>query len=314
MGNRYIPPVFQGASRGGAWLSAVLALLPAVAVASPWSGAGVFPAEILLLVLFSVLLVAGLISWFVTRSRRNRPYGFLYTRSNGAWVKYPLVSGVAGIGRASGNEVALADRSLSRYHAEIVRHANGTFTINDLGSKNGMRARFHPAKTAPLADGDLIELGPVRFRFVLAPVDERILQDTQTLESHRLWPERERRHKPRVATHARALLFDADAGCVDGEVADVSDGGMYVKTENPPAMHTPVRVAIELEKGHWHTLQGEVARQSAAGVGIHVTEADADTVEKLERLKRTGAAPESADAGPADQVRSAEVIPLKKAG
>lgn len=267
-----------------------------------------------LVVAATALAVAG-IAYVTGRGVARAPYAFLYTRANGAWVKYPIARDVAAIGRHPDNAVAIYDRSLSRFHAEIVRHPDGRCTISDLGSKNGLRVRFHPVRTSPLSDGDLVELGHVRFRFALVPVDDRILEDTQTMEAHRLWPERERRHHTRYAAHARALLYDGNSNCIETEVKDVSDKGMLLQGDCAElAPKTPVKVAVELEKGHWHTLQGVVARQTDERVGIEITETETSKLESLHRLRDESGAPPplTADNPPATQ--TANVVPLKRAG
>lgn len=278
---------------------AVSALLttpePAWAYHELWLAADFLEGSWLAPALFVGALAGALVvPWFHARGS-GHARAYLLARGKGRWVKYPIVRDVTGIGRHRGNAICIADRSLSRYHAEIVRHADDTYTITDLGSKNGMRVRFHPAKTAPLKDADLIELGAVRFRFALAPVDEHILEDTQTMEAHRLWPERERRTSPRVAAHGHALLRGEDSTCVMGEIRDVSDGGLFVKSETPPAVHSPVQVAVEIEKGHWHTLPGEVVRLTGEGVGIHVS--DPGKMEVLRRLRAPAAVPVHASDG-----------------
>lgn len=75
------------------------------------------------------------------------------------------------IGRGSGVTLRLRDRAVSRVHARILHGADG-FSLEDLASPNGVfingqRMRGH----APLADGDVIELGRSLLRFQ-APLAE----------------------------------------------------------------------------------------------------------------------------------------------
>ncbi len=69
------------------------------------------------------------------------------------------------IGRAEDLDIWVNHRSMSREHAEV-RGGNGTFSIVDLDSANGMRVNGADTKEATLAPGDVVELGQVRFRYV----------------------------------------------------------------------------------------------------------------------------------------------------
>lgn len=71
------------------------------------------------------------------------------------------------IGRNDDNDMALANDSISAYHAEIHRKRDGTFVITDLDSRNGVLLNDEVVEMAELKDGDEVELGEVRFRFSL---------------------------------------------------------------------------------------------------------------------------------------------------
>ena len=77
----------------------------------------------------------------------------------------PLESERITLGRSRGNDVAVADRSVSSEHAELRRN-NGTFVITDLGSRNGTFVN-EDAVAAPrnLAHGDVIRLGSTQMTF-----------------------------------------------------------------------------------------------------------------------------------------------------
>jgi pSer/pThr/pTyr-binding forkhead associated (FHA) protein len=70
------------------------------------------------------------------------------------------------IGRTDDNDIALDHRSLSRTHAKLVREDSGEWRIIDMQSANGMSVNGESYAQAPLAHGDLIELGHVKMRFV----------------------------------------------------------------------------------------------------------------------------------------------------
>lgn len=65
------------------------------------------------------------------------------------------------IGRALGNELPLADPSVSRHHLEL-RWAGGRWLARDLGSRNGSRLNGRPlVEESALAPGDRLHLGDV---------------------------------------------------------------------------------------------------------------------------------------------------------
>ncbi|MEI6447176.1 MAG: DUF3662 and FHA domain-containing protein [Actinomycetes bacterium] len=77
----------------------------------------------------------------------------------------PISSAGAVIGRSSSCEVVLEDPNASRRHAQIRRTAEG-WTIEDLGSTNGVRVNGAPASGATrIANGDRIELGHTQLTF-----------------------------------------------------------------------------------------------------------------------------------------------------
>lgn len=76
----------------------------------------------------------------------------------GRWV---LTRAVSSIGRWEDNEVAIDDRWISRYHAEIRREGD-RHVLRDLGSKNGtyLNGQRITSPTA-LSDGDEIQVTPM---------------------------------------------------------------------------------------------------------------------------------------------------------
>ena len=65
------------------------------------------------------------------------------------------------IGRLTGCDICLADANVSRRHAELVL-TGGIWSVRDLGSTNGTFVNGQPVAEAPLADGDVIEVGTTR--------------------------------------------------------------------------------------------------------------------------------------------------------
>jgi hypothetical protein len=61
----------------------------------------------------------------------------------------------------------LNDPSVDGLHARIVRHADGTYVLRDLGSRSGTWVNYRPvaAHGQPLQEGDVIHFGRQAFRF-----------------------------------------------------------------------------------------------------------------------------------------------------
>jgi hypothetical protein len=76
----------------------------------------------------------------------------------------PLDARVTVIGRGNDADVRLSDTGVSRLHAEV-RVEPGSYVVADMGSTNGTRVNGRPVTTAPLSDGDVIELGASRLVF-----------------------------------------------------------------------------------------------------------------------------------------------------
>jgi ABC-type multidrug transport system ATPase subunit len=73
-------------------------------------------------------------------------------------------STVVRIGRAPGNDVVVADLSVSRHHAELRRLDSGQFQIVDLSSHNGTFVNGRRVPAAPVTSADVIGIGPATFR------------------------------------------------------------------------------------------------------------------------------------------------------
>ena len=70
------------------------------------------------------------------------------------------------IGRKDDNEITLKNDSVSSHHAEIVQRG-AQFVISNLAAANGVYVNNKRVETSPLAHNDLVELGEVRFRFLV---------------------------------------------------------------------------------------------------------------------------------------------------
>jgi len=130
----------------------------------PWTGAAV--AAILVMIGVSSYAAIYLARQRRLAAERRRPVAFLEFL-DGQATRFPMSGGALRIGRSAGNDVRLANNSVSGHHAEINRRRDGTFFITDLKSMNGVTVNDAKVATAELRDGDEIDLGEVRFRFVV---------------------------------------------------------------------------------------------------------------------------------------------------
>ncbi|MBM4059332.1 MAG: FHA domain-containing protein, partial [Planctomycetes bacterium] len=69
------------------------------------------------------------------------------------------------LGRASGTLVALADRLASRHHAVVRRDAAGSWTLVDLGSRNGTWLDGVRVTRGTLVEGSVVRVGTTEFVF-----------------------------------------------------------------------------------------------------------------------------------------------------
>jgi hypothetical protein len=78
---------------------------------------------------------------------------------------------VVRIGREGDNDICLADKTVHRYHAAVHRTDDAEFVITDLSSAggNGIKVNGRAVAEARLADGDTIDLGLARLKFIARP-------------------------------------------------------------------------------------------------------------------------------------------------
>lgn len=85
---------------------------------------------------------------------------------------YPLQEKETSIGREATNSISFNDSSMSRRHCTIVKEPGGDFVINDLGSLNGTVVNRVPVKKRSLNHADQIQIGGIRFLFLLESDDQ----------------------------------------------------------------------------------------------------------------------------------------------
>ena len=125
----------------------------------------------------AIVLLAAAVVILRYRSRPRRkaapPVSPAFLVMQDAESKRIPVNGIATrIGRRPDNDIVFTNTSVSGYHAEIHLQRDGTYLLTDLGSGNGLKVNQQSVSQATLADGDLVEMGEVRFRFHLAPGSE----------------------------------------------------------------------------------------------------------------------------------------------
>ncbi|HEY2792368.1 MAG TPA: FHA domain-containing protein [Micromonosporaceae bacterium] len=68
-------------------------------------------------------------------------------------------------GRHPDSDIFLDDITVSRQHAQFQRGADGSFTIVDSGSLNGVYVNRQRVHTTSLQDGDEVQIGKFRMSF-----------------------------------------------------------------------------------------------------------------------------------------------------
>ena len=70
------------------------------------------------------------------------------------------------IGRNPTTDITLLDEGISREHAMVMFDEDGPgFVIEDLASTNGTKVSGKRVRSAPLSEGDEIQIGQTLFRF-----------------------------------------------------------------------------------------------------------------------------------------------------
>jgi hypothetical protein len=96
----------------------------------------------------------------------TRPQSLAWLESlDGEHTRYPIRKSAVRIGRKPDNDIVLKNDTISGHHAEIFRRGS-QFIIADLGSSNHVFVAGKEVERSPLKDGDSVELGEVRLRFL----------------------------------------------------------------------------------------------------------------------------------------------------
>ena len=101
-------------------------------------------------------------------SKREAYREFAYLDElNGAGTRYIIDKPAILIGRSPDCDITLSNDSISSRHAEIHRRRDGSFYIVDLASTNGVSVNEEKVNQVVLKNNDLIDLGEVRFTFIV---------------------------------------------------------------------------------------------------------------------------------------------------
>jgi pSer/pThr/pTyr-binding forkhead associated (FHA) protein len=79
--------------------------------------------------------------------------------------RFALDADVVRAGRHPESDIFLDDITVSRRHAEIVREG-GHYLVRDVGSLNGTYLNRERVESAPLADGDELQIGTFKLVFL----------------------------------------------------------------------------------------------------------------------------------------------------
>lgn len=161
---------------------------------SPYSGVNMWlwygtPAAFLLIVIIALAIYG-----YIWRQRGRlqpvaaavtdpKPFAYLVMADDES-VRYMITQSPWRIGRSRNNDLTLDDHSVSRQHAEIHRKADGSFTISDLDSLNGVFVNDQKIQTSELNEGDRVDIGDMNLRFTLYDNDYAAQEPTVMLHTH----------------------------------------------------------------------------------------------------------------------------------
>jgi Nif-specific regulatory protein len=94
---------------------------------------------------------------------------------------FELGGGNFSIGRDSGNSVCLDSRAVSRRHC-VIRHKQGSYEVEDLGSHNGTLVNGVAVSRRILSHGDKITISDFTFAFSSEELDSRFLAEVLEFE------------------------------------------------------------------------------------------------------------------------------------
>jgi hypothetical protein len=99
------------------------------------------------------------------RPRPERPHLLEVIEGPGTGTRFRLEGPAYKLGRGAQADLQLDSEEVSRSHARLTR-ADGEYTIEDLGSRNGILLNGIRVHAAVLRDGDELQLGDVTLKYL----------------------------------------------------------------------------------------------------------------------------------------------------
>ena len=233
------------------------------------------------------LSLFGLWYLFARRTRREPPLAYLYRIDEDKVTPHSISAATCRIGRHFNNDICIKDRSISRFHAEVIRNGVGTCTLVDRSSRNGVRVGNRPVKSAVLRDGEFVEIGNVRLRFSQLPRDYLTFDDTEVVDTG-VRNVVKRRVTARQFMTIDVRLYNDQLGWVQGRIRDLSTRGAFIETTQKDLIpRTPIDMLFPSITGvdrRWFRVTGEVVRENRSGVGIAFYELDGPAVNYIRTL------------------------------
>ncbi len=85
------------------------------------------------------------------------------------------------IGSARSSDIILKFSTVSRFHAALTRYDDGSWSVTDIGGKNGVKVNGRTVSATVVQYGDTVSLGGVEF--TLTPVTDREIQEQNSLRT-----------------------------------------------------------------------------------------------------------------------------------
>jgi diguanylate cyclase (GGDEF)-like protein len=109
---------------------------------------------------------------------RDRPVLTVLSGTNAGAIHHLDRTRATLLGRGEDCDIVIDDPAVSRHHARIVREADGSFAVVDLGSTNGTFVNAQRVARVGLSTGFRVQLGPETvFRFALVDETEDALHE-----------------------------------------------------------------------------------------------------------------------------------------
>jgi FHA domain len=107
----------------------------------------------------------------VTEGPRWPTEAWIEIEGAGDKARHGIGRTIVRIGRDGDNDICLNEMTVHRYHAAVHRTDDADFVITDLSSEggNGVKVNGKAVAEVRLEDGDLIELGLARLKFIAKP-------------------------------------------------------------------------------------------------------------------------------------------------